>query len=199
MDTEHDKTTAVGRPRSQKAYEAVMKAALDLLKSAGYPSLTMEKIAKEAGVGKPTLYRWWPGVPFIVMEALKLHADTEIGLPDSGHLKSDVLEYLKRTFRSLIEGKDEIVCSLMAEAQFNPEFAAAFRDNFIFSRRAALIRLLERGQQRGELPRDADLELIADLCYGPMWYRLLNRHSTLEDPFVDNLVSYLFDSPCPKN
>jgi AcrR family transcriptional regulator len=169
-----------------------MTATLHLLQTKGYKNVTMEGIAKEAGVGKPTLYRWWPSVSFIVMEALKLNATTEIGCPDTGELKKDVHQYLQLTFRSLTNGADEIVCSLMAEAQFNPEFAEAFRESFISSRRQTLIRILERGVQRRELAPDADLELIADLCYGPMWYRLLNRHATLEEPFVDALVSYLF-------
>ncbi|WP_248927975.1 TetR/AcrR family transcriptional regulator [Paenibacillus hamazuiensis] len=193
MDEKQKKSAPAGRPRSRKAWEAVMTATLNLLKTTGYKNLTMERIAKEAGVGKPTLYRWWPGVPFIVMEALKLQAETEIALPDTGRLKSDVLQYMRQTFRTLADGSDEIVCSLMAEAQFNPEFAAAFRETFISSRRAALIRLLQRGAERGELPENADLELVADLCYGPMWYRLLNRHAALEEPFADSLVSYLFD------
>jgi hypothetical protein len=90
------------------------------------------------------------------------------------------------------EGTGEIVRSLMAEAQFNPDFAKVFRETFIFSRRQALIRILERCVQRGELPRNADVELIADLCYGPIWYRLMNRHATLEEPFVSSLVTYLF-------
>ncbi|KIL39867.1 hypothetical protein SD70_17565 [Gordoniibacillus kamchatkensis] len=194
MDERQEKQTGAGRPRSRKALEAVMTATLNLLKTTSYNQLTMERIAKEAGVGKPTLYRWWSGVPFIVMEALMLQAESEIGSPDTGQLISDVHQYLKQTFRSLTEGTGETVRSLMAEAQLNPDFAGVFRETFISSRRQTLIRILERGVQRGELPQNADLELIADLCYGPMWYRLLNRHAALDETFAASLVSYLFDS-----
>jgi transcriptional regulator with XRE-family HTH domain len=193
MDAKQEKQMTAGRPRSQKAREAVMTATLNLLKTTSYNQLTMERIANEAGVGKPTLYRWWSGVPFIVMEALKLQAQNEIGCPDTGELKRDVHQYLKKTFGSLTEGAGDVVCNLMAESQFNPGFADVFRETFISSRRQTLIRILERGVERGELPPNADLELIADLCYGPMWYRLLNRHATLEEPFASSLVSYLFN------
>jgi AcrR family transcriptional regulator len=152
----------------------------------------MEGIAKEAGVGKPTLYRWWPGVPFIVVEALRQHAESEIGVPDTGKLASDVEQYLQMTCRALTEGSGDIVRSLMAEAQFVPAFAELFREAFISSRRQTLIRILERGAQRGELAKDADYELIVDLCYGPVWYRLMNKHADLNASFVRSLVAFLF-------
>jgi AcrR family transcriptional regulator len=188
MNETKAKLPAAGRPRSEKSREAVMTAAMNLLRAKGYRELTMEGIAKEAGVGKPTLYRWWPGVPFIVVEALKHNAESEICAPDTGELARDVEQYLQSTCRALTEGSGDIMRSLMAEAQFVPAFADLFRESFISSRRQTLIRILERGAQRGELAKDADHELIADLCYGPIWYRLLNKHTELDDSFVRSLA-----------
>ncbi|WP_276356430.1 TetR-like C-terminal domain-containing protein [Cohnella caldifontis] len=86
-------------------------------------------------------------------------------------------------------GAGKIMRSLMAEAQFDDGFARIFRERFISSRRETLIALLQRGAARGELPKDADLELLADLCYGPIWYRLLNGHAPLDEPFVQAITA----------
>ncbi|MFD0694023.1 TetR/AcrR family transcriptional regulator [Paenibacillus sp. GCM10027628] len=193
MDVQQEKTT-LGRPRSQQAWEAVMHATQTLLRSDGYKNLSMEGIAKAAGVGKPTLYRWWPNVPSIVMEALKKQAENEIGAPNTGSLKSDLLLYLGSTCKSLSEQSGEIMRCLMAEAQFNPDFAQTFREQFIASRRNTLIGILKQGVLRGELQQHADLELLADLCYGPIWYRLLNGHLALDDDFVQALVNQIIPS-----
>ncbi|RUS46662.1 TetR/AcrR family transcriptional regulator [Cohnella sp. AR92] len=187
----HQVKPAPGRPRSQQAMEAVLTAVRQLLQTSTYKELTMEGIAKAAGVGKPTLYRWWPNIASIVMDVMKQQALHDIGVPDTGSLESDLLLYIGDTCRSLTQGAGGIMRSLMAEAQFDDGFAQIFRESFISSRRAMLIALLQRGAARGELPKDADLELLADLCYGPIWYRLLNGHGSLDEPFVQAITAHI--------
>lgn len=80
----------------------------------------------------------------------------------------------------------------MAEAQLDPEFGRAFREDFIARRREVLLKVLRRGQRRGEISDIADLELIVDLIYGPMWYRLLNQHAPLDEDFAQRLLDQIF-------
>jgi hypothetical protein len=75
----------------------------------------------------------------------------------------------------------------MSEALIDPDFAEAMRDIFIASRRSALRDILFKGIQRGELASDVDIELIIDLIYGPMWYRLLNKHAPLNPRFAKQI------------
>lgn len=188
----HQVKPAPGRPRSQQAMEAVLTAVRQLLQTSAYKELTMEGIAKAAGVGKPTLYRWWPNIASIVMDVMTRQAQHDIRVPDTGSLESDLLLYIGDTCRSLTQGgAGGIMRSLMAEAQFDEGFAQIFRESFISSRRAMLIALLQRGAARGELQKDADLELLADLCYGPIWYRLLNDHASLDEPFVQAITAHI--------
>ncbi|MFC5403344.1 TetR/AcrR family transcriptional regulator [Cohnella soli] len=187
----HQAKPAPGRPRSQQAMEAVLTAVRQLLETSAYKQITMEGIAKAAGVGKPTLYRWWPNVASIVMDAMTKQARQDIGVPDTGSLESDLHLYIGDTCRSLTQGAGSIMRSLMAEAQFDDGFAQIFRESFICSRRETLIALLKRSAARGELPKDADLELLTDLCYGPIWYRLLNGHAPLDEPFVQAITAHI--------
>ncbi|CAB5123426.1 hypothetical protein D3OALGA1CA_2726 [Olavius algarvensis associated proteobacterium Delta 3] len=88
---------------------------------------------------------------------------------------------------SLTRESGEVVRGLMSEALIDPDFAVAMREIFIASRRHALREILTRGIERGELASDVDIELIIDLIYGPMWYRLLNNHAPLDKKFAQQL------------
>jgi len=88
---------------------------------------------------------------------------------------------------SLTRESGEVVRGLMSEALIDPGFAESMRDIFIASRRSALREILIRGIERGEMSSAVDIELIIDLIYGPMWYRLLNNHAPLDKTFAKQL------------
>lgn len=168
---------APGRPQSEAARRAILDAAMRLLAADGYRALTMERIAAAAGVGKQTVYRWWPSKAAVVLTALAEHAEEEVRLPDAGDGREDVTRFLRGTFAALRGTAGPAVRALMAEAQLDPSFAAAFRERLIDRRRAGLRALLARARARGELAPHADLDLLMDLAYGVMWYRLLLEHA----------------------
>ncbi len=85
----------------------------------------------------------------------------------------------------------QLVRSLMAEAQFDPTFGKELQNTFIRARRDALITVFKRGIQNGELPTESDLDFLADMIYGPMWYRLLNQHAPLDAAFARYLTDFV--------
>jgi AcrR family transcriptional regulator len=183
-----------GRQRSRAAHEAILKAALTLLQKDGYRAITIEKIAAEAGVGKQTIYRWWPSKAAVVLEAFAGGAGSRIRAPESGDLRSEVTQFLRTTFERLSAESGPIVRGLMSEALLDPDFAAAFREMFIAKRRTVLREILERGVRRGEVIARFDLELMVDMLYGPMWYRLLNQHAPLDSTFAEQLAAVVCNS-----
>jgi hypothetical protein len=82
----------------------------------------------------------------------------------------------------------------MAEAQRDPVFAAFFRTEFILARRQPILAILHEGLRRGELPADTDSEVMADLIYGAMWYRLLTQHAPLDEKCAHDIVCTLLRS-----
>jgi len=166
-----------GRPRSDAARQAILAAALDELRERGYGALTVEGLAARAGVGKQTIYRWWPGKAEVVLEAMLVAAATRIPVPDKGDLEADLRAFLTATFRR--RDQQPIVVGLMAQALLDPEFAVKFREQFLFGRRAALREVLERARNRGELAAEIDVELLIDVVFGVLWYRLLIGHAPL--------------------
>ena len=188
----HREPGRLGRPRDERARDAILSAALSLLREVGYRDATIDAIARRAGVGKHTIYRWWTTRAAVLLESLGDDADRELPLPDTGAVISDVCGLLRRAFERLtMTDMGDVVRSLMAEAQFDPEFAALLRAGFIDRRRAALQQLLTRGVERGELAADTDFELVTDLLYGAMWYRLLNRHGSLDHTFAEALGRFV--------
>ncbi|GHO49615.1 TetR/AcrR family transcriptional regulator [Ktedonospora formicarum] len=179
------------RRRSQQAHDAILRAALTILEQRGYAALSIESIAALAGVGKQTIYRWWPSKAAVVLEAFAKQAALDNPLPDNHTLHENVLAFLETTFRLLNEGAAKTVRGLMAEAQLDPAFGEEFRRTFIHARRQSLLALLERGAERGELAPNTDLELLLDMFYGPMWYRLLNQHAPLNNAFARQLTDFV--------
>ena len=183
-----------GRPRSARARQAILTTALRLVKQEGFSALTIEGIAREAGVGKPTIYRWWPSKGAIVFDALQQHAQQALPVPPDGPLAERLEVWLKAVFKVLNEDMGKVVRGLMAEAQRDPVFATYFRTEFILVRRQPLLALLHEGLKRGELPADMDSEVMADLIYGAMWYRLLTQHAPLDEKFAHDIVYTLLHS-----
>ncbi len=169
----------LGRPRSEDRRRAILSAAADELRDKGYAALTIEGIAARAGAGKQTIYRWWPSKADVVLEAMLDEAASTIAVPDEGSLSQDLRGFLIETFRQ--RGQRPVLVGLMAQALLDPVFAEAFRDRFLFGRRAALRQIFQRAAAWGEIAADTDLELLIDVVYGVLWYRLLLDHAPLDD------------------
>jgi AcrR family transcriptional regulator len=179
----------VGRPRSMASREAILESALQLTLKNGFAALTIEGISKEARVGKPTIYRWWPSKGAIVLEALTQRAANILPLPSKGlSLSRRVESFLQELFRVLNGELGAVVKGLMGEAQLDPEFATLFREKFVAVRRQPVLTMLREGQAQGELSPDSDIELLGDLLYGAIWYRLLVQHAPLDGKFAREIV-----------
>ena len=166
-----------GRPRSDAARRAILAAAEAELRERGYAALTVDGIAARAGVGKQTIYRWWASKADVVLEAMLASAASRIPMPDTGTLELDLRTFLVATFRQ--RDQRPLVRGLMAQALLDAQFAEKFREQFLFGRRAALRSVFARARERGELPGDIDVELLIDVAFGVLWYRLLIGHAPL--------------------
>ena len=185
-----EKDRGPGRPRSAATRAAILRAVATLLEEGGYPAVSIEAVAQRAGVGKQSIYRWWPGKADLVLEHLVAYTQA-VRPPDRGTLAADLKDLLTWSFRTLSGGLGPIMGALMAEAQVDRRFGQAFYDQLIAARRQVLRGLLERGRARRELPADVDLDTMVDMIYGAMWYRLLLGHEKLNADFAARLIRTL--------
>jgi AcrR family transcriptional regulator len=181
-----DGSPAAGRPRSEEAHQAILDATLDLLAEVGFSALTVEGVASRAGVGKATIYRRWPSKLPLVVEAfggLPALEDVDTGSVE-GDLKTMLRNYLELFHRTPLA---TVLPSLAGERAHNDELSTHF-DPVMKGRRQPLVRALQRGVARGELPRGLDLELAADLVVGPIAVRLFFTGRPLQPDLVDPMV-----------
>jgi AcrR family transcriptional regulator len=179
---------APGRPRSESAHKAILAAAARLVARDGYGRVTVEAIAREAGVSKQTVYRWWPTKAAIVLEALNAAAATIAPATDTGSLSTDLRAFLRRTVAGAGGGNSRLLAALMAAAQLDDAFAESFREGFLARRRNALRELLEHGRDRGEVAISTDLDFLVELAFAALWYRILVHHQPLNRRFADQLA-----------
>jgi len=188
-----DDSPARGRPRSETARRAVLDAALELCQEGGYQALTMKAIAETAGVGRQTVYRWWPAKQDVLIDALRdlrLRASEQLD-PDSGDTLQDLRTLLTATFALANRLTGKALVGLMAEAQQDPDLSHRLQATVIGPRRDALRLILARGVVRGELAEQVPLDLAVDFAFGTMWYRLISHHAPVDDELADQITAAL--------
>ena len=188
-----DVTTAApqrGRPRSEKAHQAILEASAELLLEKGLAAVSMDAVAARAGVSKATIYRWWPTKETLALDALYNEwAAVQPPARDTGSLRGDLLSLLRPWVRlAASRPYGRVIAALVTEAQTDPAFAAEYRARFVEPRRDQARAVFRRAIERGEIPADIKIEVALDLLYGPVYHRLLHGHAPLNDRFVRDIV-----------
>ncbi len=163
------KQQPVTRPRleGERARE-VLAVTLELLAEVGYDRLTLDTVATRARASKATLYRHWSAKADLVADAMSgLNGD--VVLPDTGSLRGDLLELVAS--RRFEPADARIMCGVGTAMATDPELSRALRQRFVQPRLGALRALLERGQARGEVDDDIDLDLVACVLPAVMTFR----------------------------
>ncbi|MFI6227353.1 TetR/AcrR family transcriptional regulator [Micromonospora echinospora] len=178
--------------RSDRSRLAILAAARDLVVEVGYPRVSIEAIARRAGVGKQTIYRWWPSKGAVVFDAVRALSEDETGvitLPDTGDLEADLKTVLRAT---AVEFTDPTLSALLralyAEIAVDPDLATLYRETVERPLTEAKLDRLRSAQRAGQLDPDADLALCLDFLYAPFTQRWLSRTGPLDDAYADALV-----------
>jgi AcrR family transcriptional regulator len=179
-----------GRPRSEKAREAILGAAAETLLDGGLVATSMESVAARAGVSKATIYRWWPTKEALALDALFHEWDTGTAqLPDTGSLRRDLLALI-RPWARLVTRRPyaPVIAMLVTKAHTDPAFADEYRNRFVRPRREQARAVFERAIERGEIGSGFPVEVALDMLYGSIYHRLLHGHARITDRFVSDVV-----------
>ena len=181
-----------GRKRSEDSRQAILAAALQLTAELGYAGLTIEGIAARSKTGKQTIYRWWPSKADVLLDALATKADLHVPVGGHGSYAADLHAFLDASFAlGRARPVQDALRALMAHAQIDPAFHQRFRTAFLDRRRAALAVLLDRAGARGDLPPHPSPEIVCDLVFGVIWYRVLATGAPMDAELADELVAIL--------
>jgi AcrR family transcriptional regulator len=180
--------------RSERSRRAILAATRELIVELGYAKVSIDAIAARAGVGKQTIYRWWPAKGAVVFDSvLELSADPSgevAALPDTGDLEADLRLVMRATVAEFADPAFEApIRALNTEIANDPELAALYRERLAAPVDEAKKDRLRSAQRAGRLAPDADLDLMLEVLYAPLYQRWLLRTGPLTESYADALVA----------
>lgn len=168
---------------------AIARAAFREWARTGYATLSMEAVARRAGVGKAALYRRWPSKLAMAADLLSRIGSRAVEVPDTGTLAGDVRAFHWAAARLMRRPPvARVLSDLHAEMVRDAPLAAAVRAGIQTERRERARAMLRRAVRRGELPVRLDEELALDLLAAPIYWRLVVTRGALAPGDLDRLA-----------
>lgn len=180
-----DEPAKLGRKRDHTRDPEILDAALDVLAETGYDGMTIDMVAARAKAGKATLYRRWPSKAELVIDAVACLKQTDLDpakVPDTGTLRGDLVAMIKPPTIQDAERKARVMAGLASMISRSPELAETARMAIVEPRLALNRLFLHRARDRGEIPADVDIDLVATITASMVTYRtlMLGRPATRE-------------------
>ena len=187
MDTDLD-------PRIERSRRVILEAVLEELGTVGYGALTIESVAARAGVGKSTIYRYWPGKLALVEDAFRT-LKGEAVIPQEGTIRERVTGFLEQV-AAFVEESTYSACmpALIDAAERDPQ-VREFHCSFTNERLSVLVDVLRQAAADGELPADTNAEMLAHALVGP----IVMRRLMFSQPFDPKQVPALVDQVLPRS
>jgi AcrR family transcriptional regulator len=177
--------------RSERARQAILQAAFDICQQKGYAALTIEGVASQAGVGKQTIYRWWPSKGTVVLDAFLDALGPTIDVPPTGDHLADLRRSLHRAAELLSHPRyGPMLADLVGALQHDEALAAEFQQRVYEPIRRQTTERVERACAAGMI-RSIDTNLAADLLFGPLWFRMLLMRQPPSASYVDEVIDAL--------
>jgi AcrR family transcriptional regulator len=175
-------------PRVARTRDAVLQAVRELLREEGYAGITIEGVARRAGIARTTIYRHWSSSAQLVSDAFEASLAQRVPA-DTGDLRQDLIaELTQLAHRLRDEAWGGALCTLIDASGRDAELAE-LKAQTCDRRRQLLVEIVERGKARGELPAETDVQLLVDRLVGPLFYRHLVRRRVVTDAFVREVIA----------
>jgi len=179
-----------GRPRSEESTQAILDATWALMLNKSLQDISIEAIAKVSGVGKATIYRWWPSKCALVIDTIIDKVPPELEFPECQSAAESIKKQMQALIKAFAGDYGRILGEIIAESQACPERLENFRKNFIYKRRETVKAIIEKGIRNGEFSKCLDIDLAVDVLYGAIFYRLLVKHLPLDQAFAEQLPEF---------
>jgi AcrR family transcriptional regulator len=187
--------------RSERSRRAILTAATDLVHEVGYRKLTIEAIAPRAGVGKQTIYRWWPSKGAVVLDGFLAAVNEDpddLSLPDTGDVAADLRGVVRAIVAELADPKlSGTTRALMIEMQEDTEFADMVLERLLGPQLQAIADRLRSAQHAGQLRADLDLTVAVEMLVGPLYHRWLLRTAPLTEEYADTVTEFALRALAP--
>jgi len=168
---------------------AILDATRELLAEGGVHGLTVEGVAARAGVAKTTIYRRWRSKDELAFAVLIDMVEQFVATPDLEDTRAELVAFVAAAVRILggtLMGR--VMQGLVSDLAADPGLARRFREEVVATRVAEVHRLVARGIERGDLRPDTDRQLIHELLFGPIYYRLMLSGAPLDEGLAERVV-----------
>ena len=180
--------------RRSSSHRAILAATRELIAQQGYGRLTIEGIAARAGVGKQTIYRWWPSKGAVAIEALLDEVQPDIEFPSTGDFRADLEAVLGSVAQLLADPRTgPPLTALLAETQHDEALREIWQAALFRPIRGRYVERVAAARAAGELHGDATDEEILDCAFGPLWFRALTRPESMNPAFAKTVAQTVFD------
>lgn len=176
-----------GRPRCEQVHQAILDATKQMLVNTPIRDLTIEGIAKKAGVGKPTIYRWWPCKCTLVMEAFLDKEYSALAFPKDLPIEQAIKSHIQSLVTLLNNPKGQTIADLIGEGQSQPGILELLRECFFAEILKDARTAIAEAQKNSTIKGNIDTDILLDMIYGPVYYRLLVGHEPLDKSFSQQL------------
>ena len=184
--------------RSARSQAAILHAAYELCQQQGYARLTIEGIAARAGVGKQTIYRWWPSKGAVLLDVFVDQITARLDAAPIGSPLDDLRRRVHVTAEVLADTTiGPHIAGLIGDTQGDPLLARELHQRLVAPARAQHRELICAAQSQGELRADADPDLVADTLFAPLWFRLLVTRAELSPSFADDITDTVMTAWTP--
>jgi AcrR family transcriptional regulator len=169
--------------------EQILEATRQLLIEQGVHGLTVEGVAARAGMAKTTIYRRYRSKHELALAVLLDMVRQVVAVEDAGDTRAELIAFVDgavRVLESTLMGR--VMRGLVSDFATDPELGEAFREQVVSVRMNEVKRLVAQGVERGDLRPGLDPELVHDLLFGPVYYRLLLSGAPLDDRLAERIV-----------
>jgi AcrR family transcriptional regulator len=190
-----EQRTADTTRRSERARRAIHTATRELVGEQGFAKVTVEAIAARAGVGKQTIYRWWPSKCSIVLDVLiadNVQDPETLSLPDTGDLAADLRPVLLDIAAYFTDPtNDKLLRAMTAEMQYDTQLASHVLDELFRPSFDAIVARIELAGLTTPTGSPANPQIIAEQLVGPILHRWLLRRARLDEDYINGLVDHV--------
>lgn len=185
---------SVGRPRSEASKEAIINATTSLLEESGYLPLTIEAIASRAQVSKATIYRWWSNKEMLILESFLLMTDPIVGINATHSLAANITRHLQGLMHVFNSTIGRTMLAIVSGNQADAEVVQAFHKDYLMPRREDGRNILRHAVAKGEIASTLDEDVVLDMIYGPLYYRVLIYKKDLDEAFIRSLIKHAMNT-----
>jgi AcrR family transcriptional regulator len=175
--------------------DKILDATRDLLAEYGVQGLTVEGVATRAGVAKTTIYRRYRSKHDLALAVLLRMVQEVVAVPDLGDTRAELVSFVNGAVHILGDTlMGRVMQGLVSDLATGGPLTGDFRERIVATRLAEVRRVVDRGIERGELRPEVDYELVHDLLFGPVYYRLLLSGGPLSDDLAQQIVDAVLPS-----